>query len=79
MEKRSNCAIAENRTFVVRHISDRLYSMGFEIIALFCGPHNKEPEHNKNRKKNWSVSPTPPPPPNSRNFFNAVARLQIFF
>ena len=36
MGKRSNYEIAENRTFVllsvVRHKSDQLYSMAFEII-----------------------------------------------
>ena len=51
MGKRSNYAIAENRTFVllsvVRHISDQLYIMGFEIIAPTQQLHNKELEHNK--------------------------------
>ena len=77
MGKRSKYAIAENHTFallnVVRHNSDQLHKVTFEIIASFWGLHSEVPNYSKKHIKNLSVLPTPSP--TIAIFFNVVATI----
>ena len=73
MGKRSKYeyAIAENRTFVllsvVRHISDQLYSMAFEIIIPLYELYSEEPKQYEKPDEKF-VSFTDPPSQQSQFF-----------
>ena len=79
MGKRSKYAIAENHTFVllnvVRHNSDQLYRVTFEIIARFWGLHIEVPKYSKKTYEKF-VSFTDPPSQQSQ-FFSMS--FQLFF